>query len=88
LKEPGWNAAVYRPWIQHLLHTFPIGKLAFGSGWPLSMPHATWKESLACFTQALGPQSLEHRSCLFGENAADYFRVSVATVGYTEESPE
>jgi L-fuconolactonase len=78
----GWRAEAYRPWVQYLLRAFGPGRIAYGSGWPLSMPHATWKESLACFTQAMGAQTREDRARILGENAANYYRVR-----YTEESP-
>jgi L-fuconolactonase len=76
----GWRAETYRPWVQHLLTTFGPARLMYGSGWPLSMPHATWKESLACFTQAMGAQTMDDRGLILGENAA-------ALVRYTEDSP-
>jgi len=46
----------------------------YGSGWPLSMPHATWKESLACFTQAMGAQTMDDRALILGDNAAALVR--------------
>jgi L-fuconolactonase len=82
----GWRAETYRRWVQYLLTLFGPGRIMYGSGWPLSMPHATWKESLACFTQALGPRSLAERSSILGGNAAKYYPRR-AGVGYTEGSP-
>ena len=69
----GWRAETYRPWVAHLLETFGAARICWGSGWPLSMPHATWKESLACFTQAMGARTIEDREQILGENAVRFF---------------
>ena len=68
-----WQADRYRPWVQHLLHSFGPHRLSYGSGWPFSMPDVTWKESLACFTQCLGAQPMDDRSLIIGENAAKFY---------------
>jgi len=72
--EGGWRAETYRSWVQYLLTTFGPARLMYGSGWPLSMPHATWKESLACFTQAMGAQTMDDRALILGDNAAALVR--------------
>ena len=82
----GWLAATYQPWVQHTLATFGPQRLMYGSGWPFSMPHATWKESLACFTQAMGALRMEDRAAIVGENAAKFYS-SGSGVRYTEGSP-
>ncbi len=78
----GWQAATYQPWVRHLLASFGSERILFGSGWPLSMPHHTWKESLACFTQAMGARTMAERALILGENAAKYYPRRVR-VGYT-----
>jgi L-fuconolactonase len=80
----GWRADRYRPWVQHLLSRFGPGRVAYGSGWPLSMPHATWKESLACFTQAMGARTMSDRELILGENALKFYRPPSSPVRYTE----
>jgi L-fuconolactonase len=69
----GWRPETYRPWVVHLLERFGPARIIYGSGWPLSMPHHTWKESLACFTQAMGAQAMGDRSLMLGENAAKFY---------------
>ncbi len=68
-----WQADRHRPWVQYLLKGFGPHRLSYGSGWPLSMPEVTWKESLACFTQCLGAQPMDDRSLIIGENAAKFY---------------
>lgn len=75
----GWRADTYRPWVQYLLARFGAERIIYGSGWPLCMHSGTWKEELACFTQALGAQTLESRELILGKNAAQWFGLS-----YTE----
>jgi L-fuconolactonase len=77
-----WKADTYRPWIQHLLNCFGTRRLVFGSGWPQCMPRFTWKESLACFTQAMGARTIEERSAMLGENACEIYDLRPG-VGYT-----
>lgn len=68
-----WRAETYRPWVQHLLERFGPARVMFGSDWPFCMRCGTWKEQLACFTQALGAQSMETREQILGNNAARWF---------------
>lgn len=68
-----WRAETYRPWVQHLLERFGPARVMFGSDWPFCMRCGTWKEQMACFTQALGAQSLETREQILGNNAARWF---------------
>jgi L-fuconolactonase len=70
-----WSAAPLRPLVQHALSVFGPARLMFGSEWPLRLPEATWKESLAAFTQAIGPHSLEVREQLLGETARAFYGV-------------
>lgn len=69
----GWDAATYKPWVRHIIEAFGAGRVSFGSGWPLTMPRYIWKESLACFTQAMGPRTIEERGMILGENAARFY---------------
>ena len=69
----GWRADTYRPWVEHLVNSFGPHRLSYGSGWPFSMPDVTWKESLACFTQCVGPMPMDDRSLIIGENAAKFY---------------
>ena len=46
-------------------------RLLFASAWPL--PGITWKETLAAFTQAMGPQSIQFREQILGQSACDFY---------------
>jgi len=68
-----WKAEHLRPYVQHVFSLFGPDRLMFGSDWPVCTLAGTWKEVLAAFTQAVGPQSMEVREKLLGETAARFY---------------
>lgn len=62
-----------RPYVEHALAVFGPRRLMFGSDWPAGLPEFTWKASLAAFTQAIGPQTIEVREELLGGAAARFY---------------
>ena len=71
----GWNAEHLRPYVQHVFTLFGPDRLMFGSDWPVCTLAGTWKEVLAAFTQAIGPQSMDVRDKLLGDTAAKFYRL-------------
>ncbi len=71
-----WRAVDLRPPVQHALAVFGPGRLMFGSDWPNCLPGATWKETLAAFTQSIGAQSLEVREELLGGTAWRFYQLA------------
>jgi len=71
----GWSAERLRPYVQHVFTLFRPDRLMFGSDWPVCTLAGTWKEVLAAFTQAVGPQSIEVREKLLGGTAASFYRL-------------
>jgi L-fucono-1,5-lactonase len=69
----GWNAGHLRPYVQHAFSLFGPDRLMFGSDWPVCLLAGTWKEVLAAFTQALGPQPVAVREKLLGGTAARFY---------------
>ena len=70
-----WSAARFRPWVQHALRAFGRERVMFGSDWPRTLPDNVWKQALAAFTQAIGPQSMETREWLLGGAAARFYGI-------------
>ncbi len=63
-----------RPCVGLLVRCFGPDRLLFGSGWPFCLAGAAkWKESLAAFTQMLGPQPTEVREKILGDNARGFY---------------
>jgi L-fuconolactonase len=69
----GWKAEHLKPYVTHVLKLFGPDRLIFGSDWPVCTLAGTWKEVLAAFTQAIGPQSVEIREKLLGGTAAKFY---------------
>jgi L-fuconolactonase len=70
-----WKAGDFRPYVQHALRVFGPHRLMFGSDWPAYLPEGTFKESLAAFTQSIGPLPEEVREHLLGGTAARVYRL-------------
>jgi L-fuconolactonase len=70
-----WNAAHFRPYVQHVLALFGPRRVMFGSDWPGCLPVSIWKETLAAFTQAIGPQPLEAREEMLGRAACRFYGI-------------
>ncbi len=68
-------AGVPRVYVRHAIAVFGPQRLMFGSDWPNGLPDITWKASLAAFTQAIGPQTIEFREELLGGTAARFYEL-------------
>ena len=70
-----WKAAELQPAVRTALEAFGPERLMYGSDWPSYLPVGTWKEALAAFTQAIGPQSMDTREHLLGGTARRFYRL-------------
>jgi len=70
-----WTAADLKPCVQHAIACFGPDRLLFGSDWPVCLLAGNWKRTLAAFTQACGPQSIETRSKILGETAMRVYSI-------------
>lgn len=70
-----WNAMDLSPFVQHAIRCFGPERLMFGSDWPTCLAAGTWKESLAAFTQSIGPHSIAFREQLLGGTANRLYKV-------------
>ena len=68
-----WTADDLRPYVQHVMSLFPPERLMFGSDWPVCLLAGRWKQVLAAFTQAIGPQPEYVREHLLGKSAAEFY---------------
>jgi L-fucono-1,5-lactonase len=71
----GWKAEHLKPYVSHVLKLFGPDRLMFGSDWPVCTVAGSWKEALAAFTQAVGPQEITTREKLLGETAVKFYRL-------------
>ncbi len=70
-----WRSGVIRPYVAHAMRIFGPDRLMFGSDWPVCLLAGNWKEALAAFTQAIGPQPIDVREKLLGETASKFYRI-------------
>lgn len=70
-----WSASELRPYVAFVLQGFGPDRLMFGSDWPVCLVAGTWKEVLAVFTQAMGPQPVELREHILGATATRFYRL-------------
>jgi L-fuconolactonase len=75
-EPPGWKAERLRPYVAHVLRCFGPQRLMFGSDWPVCLLRGSWKEVLAAFTQAVGPQPIDVREKLLGGTALEFYRLA------------
>lgn len=71
-----WNVATLQSLFTFLVETFGEHRLLFGSDWPYCLPAHSWKETLARFTQTIGPRTMEFREEILGNTAARVYGVS------------
>jgi len=72
-----WKSEQLTPYVQHVLKLFGFDRLMFGSDWPVCTLAGTWKEVLAAFTQALGPQNADERAKILGSTAAGFYGLRI-----------
>lgn len=72
-----WSPEDLRPYIHHVFHCFPPDRLMYGSDWPVcKLANATWKSTLAAFTQACGAIPSPARAAILGETAAHFYKLA------------
>ena len=77
-----WKAAELQPAVRAALEAFGPERLMYGSDWPSYLPVGTWKEALAAFTQAIGPQSMDTREHLLGGTARRFYRLEAGDAAH------
>jgi L-fuconolactonase len=70
-----WKPEHLKPYVSHAMRIFGPSRLMFGSDWPVCLLAGSWKEVLAAFTQAIGPQTIETRERLLGGTAGEFYGI-------------
>jgi len=68
-----WKPDHLKPYVTHVMQVFGPDRLMFGSDWPVCLLAGSWKEVLAAFTQAIGPQPIDTRERLLGGTAQEFY---------------
>jgi L-fuconolactonase len=67
---PGWTVAALRPVVDHLLQTFGVTRLLWGSDWPVLTLAASYRSWLDGAVELTGHLDAEQTAAVFGGNAA------------------
>ena len=72
---PEATADRIRPVVQLALATFGVGRLMWGSDWPVCLLAADYETTYRTIQAALGPLPESDRAALFGDNAVRFYRI-------------
>ncbi len=70
-----WTPADLRPFVASVVEWFGVGRLMFGSDWPVCLLATTYGGVVDGLEEALGPISSDDASRIFGLNAAGVYRL-------------
>ena len=70
-----WTPADLRPFVASVVEWFGIGRLMFGSDWPVCLLASSYARVVAGLEEALGPMSPDDAARIFGLNAVRVYRL-------------
>jgi L-fuconolactonase len=71
-----WTVADLKPYVQTALDLFGPGRCMFGSDWPVCELAGTYQQVHDALGEALGPISASERQQIFGNTAAQFYRLT------------
>jgi L-fuconolactonase len=72
-----WTVADLKPYVQAALDLFGPRRCLFGSDWPVCELAGTYPQVIAALREALGPLSASESARIFGETAAEFYRLTL-----------
>ncbi|SRR6266516_712113 len=73
-----WSTEHLRPFVDRALEFFGPARMMFGSDWPVCLLAASYHQVLESFQSLLAELGDEDRSRVFGESAAEFYRLQRA----------
>ena len=73
-----WTPNDLKPYVEHVIEVFGLGRIMFGSDWPVSLLAAEYEEVLVTALEATGSLSSEDTARLLGGNAIDFYRLNIS----------
>jgi L-fuconolactonase len=71
-----WTYDHLRPYVEHVLESFGLDRLMFGSDWPVCLQAGTYDEVVGALSALLAPHlDKTSEAKIFGENAARFYRL-------------
>ena len=81
-----WRPEDLQPFIERALEYFGTSRMMFGSDWPVCLLAASYDQVLESFHLLLAGLSKTERNAVFGENAAEFYRLHPVAVSVEHES--
>jgi L-fuconolactonase len=73
-----WTPADLRPFVASVVQWFGVGRLLFGSDWPVCLLATSYEGVVRGLEEALGPISAGDAGRIFGSNAVSAYRLRLA----------
>jgi L-fuconolactonase len=70
-----WRTDDLKPFVDKALESFGPRRLMFGSDYPVCLRAGSYERVLESFQSLLGALSDEDRSCIFAQNAAEFYKL-------------
>lgn len=71
-----WTPDDLRPYVEHVLDSFGVERVMFGSDWPVCLLAGSYDQVAAALQAVVKPRLDKHgESALFGENAARFYKL-------------
>jgi len=70
-----WTVGDLKPYVQVALDSFGPDRCMFGSDWPVCLLAGSYEQVIGALNEAIGPLSATERRKVFGETAANYYRL-------------
>ena len=70
-----WRVEDLKPYVAHVVDSFGVDRLMWGSDWPVCLLAASYEQVLAAAQEAIGPMSDSDREKLLGGNAKSFYRI-------------
>jgi predicted TIM-barrel fold metal-dependent hydrolase len=77
--EPDWTVGSIKPWFEHALECFGVGRCMLGSNWPLDSLFSTYDTLVAAYKSLLNGFSEVEKQLLAAENARIFYSVKMNT---------
>lgn len=71
-----WSVEDLKPYANHIVDTFGVDRIMFGSDWPVCLLAATYEQVVEAALEAVGPLSDKDKAKFRGGNAADFYGLS------------
>ncbi len=70
-----WQPEDLRPYVEHVVESFGIGRVMFGGDWPVVLRAAPWADWVATLDRLTAHLSREEARSLFHDNAVRFYRL-------------